>query len=1116
MDAQFNNSRFARVCLARCYLRQTAGMLAALALLAGAGAPRALGQKVKVQFIPSPTPSAAQTTAAANPLAPRPMDSNNNGLGPVVGSPGYFFGTAIVNSTATQQQVTVAFQTFSDLASYVPTVSLQYGKSYSAGTVNCTQYANPSYPATSGSYPYLETCTVVITFTPLYPGGHKDAIFVLGTDGKTEVGGEFLYGIGLAPQLMIQPGVTTPLPQLPDGAYDYSYGYTTDDAGTFYLWANDNDFYTSKGGGALALLASNVGRGYSLSIDGAGNLFDMGNSNSGYEYEPPLGGSYPISLCWTTGGNANNNPVIVPYTVCFNNPVVVAAGNLGTYYDADGGGEYYENNSQYSHGLITQAYGTQYPVTSPAPPPENAGIFPPGGDAPLPYPLDSGAYSPGTMLVDQYENLFFLDGNRGMAVWCGWGSGVGLSSSITGSTNGCAGWGTNMVSLNQISNGGNMGTDAADTLYVGQSYNGNIALWMYSAANNYASPLTYIGVNGYAGSTAVAPDGTIYVGAATNNTVDIIDRSQGLIDFGSNNGQTSNPYTMALYNGGNQPLTVSSIAISGTGYTMQPTTTNGCTNGIVIAVGTICQLQVASTPPHPGIVTAAITITSNSLNNPSATQTVSLTGYTSGIYVTASPNPLDIGFVAPGQTSTTPVTLVNTSAGSNSVGYGSTVFINSPLVSSNPAFTASLGTCSSPLASGAAGCQLQVTFNPASAQNYSGTISWTESILGSPGISQQLSVAVTATGINPVITLPPAPETIHITDQLSLVPSTQLPINEAIHITDQLSLVSSTQLPINEAIQVTDQLLLASSTLLPINEAIHVTDQLSLVSSTLLPINETVHITDTPAEVQGYPTSTLLSGNATVVPAGGTLGLTATVKGSGSTSTPTGSVRFLEDGASLGEDNLSSGTATFTTPALAAGSHVFQAMYEGTSQFAGSSSANLTVPATTLNVLTVTAKSFSRSFGVSSPTFGYTVTGYVNGDTGAILSGQPAISTTATPNSLAGVYPIAISVGTLTAPARYALNFLPGTLAVNNDAPQTITFAPIPSIPRVVVQQLTLTAHSSSGLPITYTVTSGSAAVSGSILHLTGTGSVTVSASQNGNSTFAPAVPVSRSFTVTP
>ena len=85
MDAQFNNSRFARVCLARCYLRQTAGMLAALALLAGPGAPGALGQKVKVQFIPSPTPSAAQTTAAANPLAPRPMDSNNNGLGPVVG-----------------------------------------------------------------------------------------------------------------------------------------------------------------------------------------------------------------------------------------------------------------------------------------------------------------------------------------------------------------------------------------------------------------------------------------------------------------------------------------------------------------------------------------------------------------------------------------------------------------------------------------------------------------------------------------------------------------------------------------------------------------------------------------------------------------------------------------------------------------------------------------------------------------------------------------------------------------------------------------------------------------------------------------------------------------------
>lgn len=65
-------------------------------------------------------------------------------------------------------------------------------------------------------------------------------------------------------------------------------------------------------------------------------------------------------------------------------------------------------------------------------------------------------------------------------------------------------------------------------------------------------------------------------------------------------------------------------------------------------------------------------------------------------------------------------------------------------------------------------------------------------------------------------------------------------------------------------------------------------------------------------------------------------------------------------------------------------------------------------------------------------------------------------------------------------------------------------------------QPVTLTGTSSSGLPITYTVVSGPATVSGNTLTFTGTGSVTVRASQAGNGTYASANDVTLTFTAAP
>ena len=77
--------------------------------------------------------------------------------------------------------------------------------------------------------------------------------------------------------------------------------------------------------------------------------------------------------------------------------------------------------------------------------------------------------------------------------------------------------------------------------------------------------------------------------------------------------------------------------------------------------------------------------------------------------------------------------------------------------------------------------------------------------------------------------------------------------------------------------------------------------------------------------------------------------------------------------------------------------------------------------------LTITANGASMTYGGSLPTFGYTPTGFVNGDGSGVLSGAPNETTTATSSSNVGPYTITITQGTLTA-ANYSFTFVNGTL----------------------------------------------------------------------------------------
>ena len=111
--------------------------------------------------------------------------------------------------------------------------------------------------------------------------------------------------------------------------------------------------------------------------------------------------------------------------------------------------------------------------------------------------------------------------------------------------------------------------------------------------------------------------------------------------------------------------------------------------------------------------------------------------------------------------------------------------------------------------------------------------------------------------------------------------------------------------------------------------------------------------------VNKIATTTVLTASATTLNQGASTTFTATITPTGSGS-PSGSVSFLDGATTLGSGTLASGVATYSTAALAAGSHSITAVYAGDASFATSTSTALTI--------TVVAPTFSLAASPTSVT----------------------------------------------------------------------------------------------------------------------------------------------------
>ena len=170
-------------------------------------------------------------------------------------------------------------------------------------------------------------------------------------------------------------------------------------------------------------------------------------------------------------------------------------------------------------------------------------------------------------------------------------------------------------------------------------------------------------------------------------------------------------------------------------------------------------------------------------------------------------------------------------------------------------------------------------------------------------------------------------------------------------------------------------------------------------------------------------TTTTLASSAASITTGQSLTLTATIAAASGTTVPTGTVTILDGSTFLGSGTLAGGIATYTTSALAAGTHPLTASYGGSTTFAGSTSSAVTV--------TVTA---------GSPDF----TAALSPISGTVAPGQSLTTTVTLTPSNGFNQTVVLSCSGL--PAGATCSFSSASVAVNGSATtSTLTIATAPA-----------------------------------------------------------------------
>jgi hypothetical protein len=265
------------------------------------------------------------------------------------------------------------------------------------------------------------------------------------------------------------------------------------------------------------------------------------------------------------------------------------------------------------------------------------------------------------------------------------------------------------------------------------------------------------------------------------------------------------------------------------------------------------------------------------------------------------------------------------------------------------------------------------------------------------------------------------------------------------------------------------------------------------------------------------PTTTALSisPNSNSLQAGSNYTLTATVTPSTGSTVPTGSVVFTIGSATQTVALNASGVATYTgTAPTASGSLSLSAAYQGSSEFATSTSSTLTetivtIPSTT--ALTISPNSTSLEAGSS-----YTLTATVTPSTGSTVPTGSVVFTIGSATQTVALNASGVATYTTTAPVASGSLSLSATYqgstefatSTSNTLSETITAIPSTTALTISPNAASLQAGSSYTLTATVTPSTGSTVPTGSVIFTIGSATQTVALNASGVASYTGAAPV--------
>jgi hypothetical protein len=783
------------------------------------------------------------------------------------------------------------------------------------------------------SYPAGQTCTVGVSFAPLFPGLRSGAVVLLASDGSV-LGTQFLSGTGLGALGTFVPGTMSTVAghatwlyngdgELATNASLYlPFGILVDSGGNLYIADSANNrvrkvtpstgfistiagdgILGDSGDGGSALQASLSGPS-SVAIDGAGNIYVCDNGNSAVRKVAATTGI--ITTVAGTLGRLGYTGDGGPATgATLNSPNGIALDLSGNLYIADTA-----NNAIRRVDAVTGIITTVAGVGS-------AGF---NGDgiaasaAKLNQPWSVTPAAGGVLYIADQGN------NRIRMV-----DATGSISTVAGTGNGSFSGDTGPASQATLDAPANVAIDVAGNLYIADSGNNRIRKVSYAGGiistiaglnsqslSGDGGPATSAGLYGPY-TLALDGLGNLYIADVFHNRIRKVIANTAVLDFQPMRiGRVAASQPQTLENDGNATLNVSSVQAVSDSVIDGTTTT--CLSDLALAPLGACVIGAAFAPTHLGTPdTGSIALNSDAVNSP---DTLQLSGNVlsedpSSVSLSSSANPIDAGGMvtfsvtasSDGAIPTGQVTLLD---GTNAIG------TTNLLTGGNATFAISTLT----------GGQHSIT------ASYSGDNNNTS------GVSAPLIEVVkfltaptqTTLAANANPALAGAPATLTATIALTTPGSGNGSITGPVSFTD-----GSAVLGAGSVTGGTAGITLSTLAVGPHSIVATYSGTSSFAASSSAPLNLTV---------QPGTTGTTLTSSANPSFGGATLVLTAAVAGNGTM--PTGNVTFLDGTTPLGATLLNqAGIATLPVSGLALGAHTIVAIYSGDMLNNGSASSAL-------------------------------------------------------------------------------------------------------------------------------------------------------------------------------